>query len=448
MQHLLVPTEVLFGKRTKGVKIIDVAPGSLGAELELQPGDTILSVNGRQLRDFIDFRFCAGSEDEVTLEVIRADGEKWQLEVEKAEDEDWGLDFEHFKPRQCANDCIFCFCKQNPPGSRESLWFRDEDIRLSFLYGNYTTMTSMSRQEMRRIVEQRLTPQYVSVHATDLAVRAILLGNDKRDDVLAKIRYFIENGIDIHAQVVLCPGINDGDVLKRTIYDLADLHPGLVSTAIVPLGITDHHTEKDKLTLVSDDWCREVIAQVSPWQEEFRKRLGFTFAFLGDEIYLRAGQPIPLKSHYGEYPQIEDGVGMVRLFLEDLKKLLKSRKSKPNKRIRGTVATGKLFYPALREALTQINDRFETELKPLAITNRYFGEGVTVAGLLSGGDFLKTRSEIQGDFFVIPESSTNEEGSLFLDNSTVADLRAELGIPVIKGGRTPTELLDRLVTQY
>ena len=224
--------------------------------MELEPGDTILSVNGRELKDFIDFRFYAGSEDEITLDILRQDGETWQLEVEKAEDEDWGLDFEHFKPRQCANDCIFCFCKQNPPGSRESLWFRDEDVRLSFLYGNYTTMTSMSRQEMERIVEQRLSPQYVSVHATDLAVRARLLGNDKRDDVLARIKYFTENGIQIHAQVVLCPGINDGDVLRKTVYDLAGFHPGLVSTTIVPLGITDHHTEKDKLTLVSDDSCR------------------------------------------------------------------------------------------------------------------------------------------------------------------------------------------------
>jgi len=444
MQHLLVPTEVLFGKRTKGVKIIDVSVGSLGAELQLQPGDTILSVNGRELRDFIDFRFFAGSEDEVTLDILRQDGERWQLEVEKSEDEDWGLDFEHFKPRQCANDCIFCFCKQNPPGSRESLWFRDEDVRLSFLYGNYTTMTSMSKQEMERIVEQRLSPQYVSVHATDLDVRAILLGNNKHDDVLKKIEYFIQNGIQIHAQVVLCPGINDGDVLRRTVYDLAKYHPGLVSTAIVPLGITDHHTEKDKLTLVSDEWCREVIQQVTPWQQEFQKRFGFTFAFLGDEIYLRAGQPLPKKSHYGDYPQIEDGVGMVRLFLEDLSKTIKKKSPKPGKRIRGTVATGRLFFPILRDAITEINSNFGTELTPLPVTNRYFGEGVTVAGLLSGGDFLKAKDEIKGDFLLIPESSTNEEGSLFLDNSTVDDLRQQLTLPIIKAGRTVSEMLDRI----
>src|SRR5882757_382751 len=281
--------------RRRGVTITDVTAGSIGAELELEPGDRIMRVNGRVVRDYLDFRFQSSGETDLVFDVRKHTGEDWELNIERDEAEDFGLGFEQIVPRQCANECLFCFCKGNPETARPSLFVRDEDVRLSFLYGNYTTMTSITEDEMRRIVEQRLSPQYVSVHATDLDVRAILLGNNKHDDVLKKIEYFIQNGIQIHAQVVLCPGINDGDVLRRTVYDLAKYHPGLVSTAIVPLGITDHHTEKDKLRLVSDDWCREVIQQVTPWQQEFQKTFGFTFAFLGDEIYIRAGQPIPKK---------------------------------------------------------------------------------------------------------------------------------------------------------
>jgi len=310
----------------RGIQIIEVDSDSLAAELEMQPGDRVWTINGRRVRDALDFRYLTAGEEHLTIELIKKDGEEWQLEVEKDESERWGVQFEPMKPRQCGNDCIFCFIQQNPEGSRASLFVRDEDVRFSFMYGNYSTLTTISKSEIERVIEQRLSPQYVSVHATDPELRRYLLGIDRHDDLMGKLRHFIEHGIEIHAQIVLCPTLNDGDHLLRTIRDLAELHPGIVSTAVVPLGITDKHKYRDRLVPVTDQFCREIIRLVTPLQQELKKRLGTVFAFLGDEFYLRAGRAVPARTHYqivrghsaedDTYPQIEDGVGMVRQFIE------------------------------------------------------------------------------------------------------------------------------------
>src|SRR5262249_17964324 len=283
-------------------------------ELDLEPGDRIMRLNGRLVRDYLDFRFQAAGETELVIDVRKASGEDWELNIERDESEDLGISFEQIVPRQCANECLFCFCKGNPETARPSLFVRDEDVRLSFLYGNYTTLTSITEDEMRRVIEQRLSPQYVSVHATDLDVRAYLLGIDKeRADIREKMHQMLDAGIEIHAQVVLCPGINDGEILKRTIYDLARLRPGVSSVAIVPLGLPPYLNDP-RLTPVTPEFCRVTIKQVSAIQKDLRRQLGTTFAFLGDEIYLKAGRMVPSRKHYGDYPQIEDGIGMVRSF--------------------------------------------------------------------------------------------------------------------------------------
>jgi putative radical SAM enzyme (TIGR03279 family) len=433
----------------KGIKIIEVDPGSLAAELELSPGDRIWTVNGKRVRDALDFKFLTEGEDELTLEVSKADGEEWQVEVEKDEGESWGIDFEPMTPRQCGNDCLFCFIQQNPEGSRPSLWVRDEDIRFSFMYGNYSTLTTISKAEVQRVIEQRLSPQYVSVHATDPELRAYLLGNDKKIDVIAQLQHFIDHGIEVHAQVVLCPTINDGRQLEQTIYDLAALHPGVVSTAIVPLGITDKHKYRDRLVAVSDRFCEEVIDQVAPLQESLRRKLRTVFAFLGDEFYIRAGRPIPPKSHYrivrgpvagdDEYPQIEDGVGMVRQFFDAharrMKQLERMRKRKEfseeqARKVYGTLATGEIFYPLLAEAVDEINNSFGTRLHVAPVQNLFFGPGITVAGLLSGRDYLNARAQFRGEFLMIPPHSYREYDSRFLDGMTVGELAAELVLPI------------------
>jgi putative radical SAM enzyme (TIGR03279 family) len=433
----------------KGIKIIEVEPNSLAAELELAAGDRVWMVNGKRVRDALDFKFMTSGEEELTLEVIKADGEEWQLEVEKDNSEAWGIDFEPMTPRQCGNDCIFCFIQQNPVGSRPSLWVRDEDVRFSFMYGNYSTLTTITKQEVERVIEQRLSPQYVSVHTTNPDLRAYMLGVETRDDVIGKMRHFIEHGIEIHAQVVLCPQINDGEHLVKTIHDLAALHPGLVSTAIVPLGITDNHKYRAKLTPVTDEYCAEIIEQVTPIQNELRKRLSTVFAFLGDEFYIRAGRPIPPRSHYrivraaateeDTYPQIEDGVGMVRQFFEAhakrMRQLERLRKrgefsEEQAARIDGTLATGLVFHPMLEAAVAQINERFGTRLRTAAVDNTFFGAGVTVSGLLSGIDFLTAREKFAGEFLMLPPDCYRKHDLRFLDGLTISELSQQLGLPI------------------
>jgi len=425
-------------KKENGVVVTAVDPFALGDQAGIEVGDRIMRVNGRVLRDFLDFQFYAGSEERVRLGIVKKSGESVELEVAVGEGEIWGLDFEYFSPRQCANDCIFCFCNQNPVGSRESLFFKDEDTRLSFLHGNYTTMSSISKLELDRIVEQRLSPQYVSVHATDPEVRRHLLGRKRPDDVLGKMRYLADNGIELHAQIVLCPTINDGAVLRRTIDDLAELHPRLRSVAVVPVVFTKLHNYRDRLTAVTDAFSRSLIKEVRPLQRQFRRRLGTPYVFLADEFYLRAGSPLPGRAHYGDYPQIEDGVGMVRRFDTDARKTLRSDLSSglaadPGS-LRGTVVTGQLFYPILSRYVAELNEKLGARLKVVALQNRFFGEEVTVAGLIAGGDVLAARRSIEGNFLIVPEQACLKSRCVFLDDLTIDDLKSELKMPVAHGG--------------
>ncbi len=420
--------------RRRGVLITEVAPESLAAELELEAGDRVIKVNGRLVRDYLDFRFQTGGETELVLEVRKQSGEEWELDIERDEGEDFGLGFEQIVPRQCANECIFCFCKGNPETARPSLFIRDEDIRLSFLYGNYTTLTSVTEDEMRRIIEQRLTPQYVSVHATDLEVRARLLGIEReRADISTQMRRLLDAGIEIHAQVVLCPEINDGAVLRQTINDLAELHPRVKSVAIVPLGLTRYNTD-ERLTPITPEFCRRTIRELAPLQREFRQRIGTTFAFLGDEIYLRAGAQVPSRAHYGDYPQIEDGIGMVRSFGNDFQKLWRRLERRPParaERLHGTVMTGTLFASELAGAIERLNARFGTRLSVVGVENRYFGGDVSVAGLLTGECYTAARDSLSGEFVVIPAASLKSGGeAIMLDGTTPDDLERRLGLPV------------------
>ncbi|MGI8554981.1 MAG: DUF512 domain-containing protein [Pyrinomonadaceae bacterium] len=418
------------------------------------------------MRDYLDFRFQTAGETELELQIKKPNGETWELEIERGEGEDFGLMFEQIVPRQCANECLFCFCKGNPQDARPSLFVRDEDIRLSFLYGNYTTLSSITPDEMRRIVEQRLSPQYVSVHATDLKTRAYLLGVDeKRADIFDKLNTLLENDIEIHAQVVLCPGINDGTQLEKTLRDLASHYPKIISTAVVPVALTRYNTD-ERLTRVTPEFCRRTITEVEKLQKEFRRKLGVTFAFLGDEIYVKAGLPVPTRRHYGNYPQIEDGVGMIRAFLNSFEKLLKKIESQhkgaktqrflltdsentrtheaaikpkqenPKSKIQnpkskcGTILTGEMFAPILREQIEKVNSLIGAKLKVLAVPNTYFGGDVAVAGLLTGQDFLAVKDKIEGDFAIIPKNTIKSDEPVLLDGMSFEQLQAQFGKPL------------------
>jgi putative radical SAM enzyme (TIGR03279 family) len=303
--------------------------------------------------------------------------------------------------------------------------------------------------ELDRIVEQRLSPQYVSVHATDPEVRRYLLGRKRPDDVLGKMRYLIDHGIELHAQIVLCPTINDGDVLNRTIADLSQLHPGLKSVAVVPVVFTKLHNYRHLMTAVSEEFARESLGKVKPLQREFRRRFGTTFVFLADEFYLRAGLQVPGRSHYGSYPQIEDGVGMVRRFVSESRKMLRRDVAAANRispgSLRGTVVTGELFYPILAGVVDQVNDQTGALLKVVSVPNRFFGEEVTVAGLMAGGDVLSARDSLDGEFILVPEQACLKQGSIFLDDLSLDDLERELGRPVSHGGGSIVEMLKRAI---
>ena len=426
-------TPAVTNLRRRGVEITEVAAEGLGAELELAPGDRIIKVNGRLVRDYLDFRFQTSGETELTFFVRKPNGDDWEVELERDEGEDFGLTFEAIVPRQCANECLFCFCKGNPETARPSLFIRDEDVRLSFLYGNYTTLTSLSEDELKRIIEQRLSPQFVSVHATDLDVRAYLLGVDKkRADISEKFDKLLAAGIEIHAQVVLCPEINDGAVLNKTVRDLAAHFPQVSSVAIVPLGLTRYNTDA-RLTAVTPEFCRRVIAEITPLQDELRAKFGTTFAFLGDEIYLKAGRPIPPRAHYGDYPQIEDGVGMVRSFENSFTALLRRLSGRTDvPQLRGTMLTGEYFAPVLRRRAAQLNERFNTQLRVVAVKNNYFGGDVGVAGLLTGGDFLAAREQVRGDFVTIPSTALKSGEPIMLDGMKLSEVEveAQFGLPV------------------
>ncbi|HKP84791.1 MAG TPA: DUF512 domain-containing protein [Blastocatellia bacterium] len=434
-------------KKERGVVVTGVDALALGDRAGIVSGDRIIKVNGRDVRDFLDFQFFTGSEDSVRLDIIKKTGEAAQVDVEVGEGEIWGLDFEYFAPRQCANDCIFCFCNQNPEGSRESLFFKDEDVRLSFLHGNYTTMSSISKSELDRIIEQRLSPQYVSVHATDPEVRRYLLGRKRPDDVLGKMRYLAEHGIELHAQIVLCPTINDGQTLRRSVNDLAELHPHLTSVAIVPVVFTKLHNYRDLMTEVTDEFSRALIKEMRPLQREFRRRFGNTFVFLADEFYLRAGARLPARAHYGDYPQIEDGVGMVRRFIIEAERTLARDLARTTglrpASLHGTVATGGLFYPILSKFVARLNERFATKLKVVRLKNQFFGEEITVAGLMAGGDVLSARESFEGNFVIVPEQACLKSGHIFLDDLSLEDLEQELLRPVGHGGATLMTMIER-----
>jgi putative radical SAM enzyme (TIGR03279 family) len=454
--------------RRAGVIITEITPESLAEELGLETGDRIVKVNGRSVRDYLDFRFQTAGETELDFLVKKTNGETWDIELEREEGEDFGLNFEQIVPRQCANECLFCFCKGNPDDARPSLFVRDEDVRLSFLYGNYTTLSSVTDDEMKRIVEQRLSPQYVSVHATDLKTRAYLLGVDeKRADIFDKLRTLLDNDIEIHAQIVLCPEINDGAQLEKTLRDLAKHYPKIISAAIVPVALTRYNTDK-RLTKVTPEFCRRTIKEVEKLQKEFRKTLGVTFAFLGDEIYLKAGMEIPSRRHYGNYPQIEDGVGMIRSFLNSFEKLLKkadvetqSRKVAKSQsfsthsgnvrthelaitpkfrtqdaRLRthdslfGTILTGEMFAPILAEQVEKLNSVLNSKLKVLAVPNTYFGGDVSVAGLLTGQDFVAVKDKIEGDFAIIPKHTIKSDEPILLDGMQFDDLKKQFDVPI------------------
>jgi len=412
------------GAETQKLHVISVEPASLAARIGLKPGDEIHELNGKPLLDVIDFQFNAANIGRRTT--IQTQDRK--ITFVRREWESFGVEFEAIEPMTCKNQCVFCFVHQNPKNVRRSLHIKDEDYRLSFLFGNYLTLTNVDEAEMQRIIDQRLSPLYVSVHATEPELRRTLLGIDEYDGFMAKIERLAKAGLQMHGQVVLCPDLNDGVHLERTIDDLLAFHPGVASLAIVPVGLTDHRQNLPKLRPFTPEYARELIAHVTPIQKKLKRRIGTPFAFLGDEIYIMAGAAIPSAGHYTDFPQMENGVGMVRTFLTQFSKALRT---KPKGRARGTVCTGKVFYPYLKDSV----ERLGMDLKVVGVESRFWGAGIGVAGLLTGSDFISAlKGNVHGDFVVLPAESMIGDDYLFLDDLTIKDVERELGVEVVPSG--------------
>jgi len=419
------------------LRVLSVEPGSVAERIGLKAGDEIQALNGKPLLDVIDFQFNAAAIGRRTT--IQTQERK--ITFVRREWESFGLEFEPIEPLTCKNQCVFCFVHQNPKNVRRSLHIKDEDYRLSFLFGNYLTLTNVDEAEMQRIIEQRLSPLYISVHATEPELRRQLLGIDEYDGFMAKIDRLTRAGIQLHGQVVLCPGVNDGAHLDRTIDDLLKFHPHIVSLAIVPVGLTRHRNNLPQLLPFTPEIARQTIAHITPIQGKLKRQIGTPFVFLGDEIYIMAGAEIPPASHYADFPQIENGVGMVRTFLTQFNAALRSRTTRSNKR--GTICTGKIFYPYLKDSV----DRLGMDLKTVAVESNFWGPGIGVAGLLTGSDFITAlKGNVYGDFVVLPSESMVGDDYLFLDDLTIKDVERELGVPVLPSGYDARDFVRLLKT--
>ncbi|MBF2089209.1 MAG: TIGR03279 family radical SAM protein [Synechococcales cyanobacterium K44_A2020_017] len=418
-------------------QISHVLPDSIAAEIGFAPGDAIVSINGQAPRDLIDYQFlCA---DEVLeLEVLDSKGRSHRIEIEKDYDDDLGLAFETalFDGLiQCNNRCPFCFIDQQPPGLRDTLYLKDDDYRLSFLYGSYLTLTNLGQREWDRIAQMRLSPLYVSVHATEPDIRSRLLKNPRAGQLMDQLRWFQEQRLQIHAQVVVCPGINDGDHLTRTLTDLASFHQGdlptVISAAVVPVGMTRFRPDEDELTPVTPDIARQVIAQVQDLQAQFQDRLDSTFAWLADEWFLIGQAPLPPESHYEDYPQIGNGVGSIRLFLKEFDEVavdLPDRLPSPRT---FTWVVGNAVETAFQPLVQRLNQVDGLTVNLVAIASRYWGQEISVTGLITGQDIQAVlRSQPLGDGILLPTLMLKHGETRFLDDSTVDELAQSLKTPI------------------
>jgi putative radical SAM enzyme (TIGR03279 family) len=425
-----------------GLIIENVMPGSIAEELEIEPGDRLLSVNGNALRDIIDYNYFTG-DDLLVLELEKADGELWELEVEREEGEPLGLSFPAPEPARCGNNCVFCFVHQLPKGLRKPLYVKDEDYRLSFLYGNYVTLANIGRVELERIKEQRLSPLYISVHATEPLLREQLLGKKGILPILEVMQELAEARIIMHTQIVLCPGLNDGEHFSRTVEDLALMYPSVASLAVVPVGLTGHRGKLPALTPVNGEFAASFIAEWGGKSQELADRLGEPFLFLADEFYIKGRVPFPALESYGDLPQLENGVGMIPLFLSEAEQVLEDAEHLGQGLV--TVVTGESPYRYLAEFLDRLSEVTGTSLVPVAVKNKLFGGAVTVTGLVSGRDIIDALQGVElGDLVLVPDVMIKEGEGVFLDDVTLEDLERELGKTVLVVESTPFGIYDAL----
>ena len=423
-----------------GIEIESVTPGGLAEKGGLRRGDVITSLNRHPLHDVIDFMFYKS--DALDIE-FRRGGAKKKVRIDAEDGNDIGLTVKPFKVKVCRNNCIFCFVKQLPKGLRKPLYVKDEDYRLSFLYGNYMTLSNMDLKEKKRIVEQRLSPLFVSVHTTNRALRNRMIGNPKAPDIMKELKFFTDNKIRVHTQIVLCPGYNDGKELQNTIRDLHKLYPYVASIAVVPVGLTMHG--RHSFEAFSQEDASRTIKTVEPFQKRYKKSHGDTIVFCADEIYIRAGYTFPSLKDYGALPQVENGVGMVPLFLSQSRRVKVPKAA--SKRGRFLTFTGTSFYPFLKKLVDRLSEKEGVEIDLIRVENNFFGPTVTVAGLLTGRDLIRSLHDIAGPYraLLVPDVVLKEDEDVFLDDVSLRDIEEAAGLKTVRIESTPQGLVDAVV---
>jgi putative radical SAM enzyme (TIGR03279 family) len=414
------------------VVIESIEPDSVGAAAGFQIGDRIERVNGAAVKDLIDFQVLS-ADAELVYEVVR-DGESYEVELAREPGQSLGLVFEDLKLRKCNNKCVFCFIHQMPRGLRRTLYFEDDDYRLSFLHGSYVTLTNVHDSDLDRIIEQGLSPQFISVHATDPMLRQRMLGRRKPTvDIMERLRRLSDHGIDMHAQVVLCPGWNDGEHLERTVRDLSGFHPRLKSIALVPVGLTRFRQNLPELSAVTPEIAARYLEFAEIAGQRFNQDLGERLVYGADELFLVTTGSVPQRSYYDAFPQLENGIGMVRSFLDTWEQQQPGLSEADPARGRLGLVTGELAASFMAPLVEQINRERRADMAPIVVPNEFFGRGITVSGLLTGADILSTlaaRRDLSGA--LLPPNCINGDG-LTLDDMTVEDMSERSGLPLRVG---------------
>lgn len=413
--------------------ISEVLADSIAEELELEPGDKILKINDQKMNDLIDFQFL-WADEEIDLLIEKKNGEELLFEIEKDYDENLGVIFESAifdGMRYCHNNCIFCFVAQMAPGMRKSLYVKDDDYRLSFLQGNFITFTNLDEEHFNRIKKFHLSPLYVSVHVTDPDLRVKLLNNSKAHKIMDQLRDLTEHGIEMHTQIVLCPGINDGKYLDKSISDLGELYPGIKSISVVPVGTSKYTKNPERFPNISKEYALNLIEKIEEKQNYFRKKFGHTLVFVADELYVKAQKEFPPREVYEEFAQTENGIGVGRLFLDDFNEASKKLADKiiPKKYVVVTGVSGQFILKPVIDKLKKVEG---LDIELLVIENDFFGSTVTVTGLLTGTDLVRNLKNLDEDTNVlISDVMLKKDENIFLDGQSFDEVQEKISANLI-----------------
>ena len=426
----------------------NIVPGSIADEMGIEPGDTLLSINGNVIEDIFDYQFYS-EDEEIILLVEKADGEQWELEIEKDADEQLGMEFGPGlmdEYRSCRNKCMFCFIDQMPEGMRDTLYFKDDDSRLSFLQGNYVTLTNMSDHDIERIIRYRLEPINISFQTTNPELRCKMLHNRFAGDALRKVDQLYQGGIEMNGQIVLCKGVNDGEELERSIRDLTGYLPLLKSVSVVPVGLTRFREGLYPLEPFTKEEAEKVLSVIHGWQKKIYEEYGVHFVHAGDEWYLLAEQELPEEERYDGYLQLENGVGMLRLLFNEFEEAYSQIKGDGRRRS-VSIATGRLAGPYLEKMAQKLEEKYPNiRITVYSVRNDFFGERITVSGLVTAQDIMAQLGNKElGECLLIPCNMLKADEDIFLDDYTVSQVSEALQVPVVIVKSSGQDLIDAIL---